>query len=475
MAHKNLILDREKYLAQWKHDIRWEKPLLIERNLPLGPAAAAQEEGGNVAIYFRFLTNMEPWVFTNWIEECMSWKETCYIGDWSPIAKFHIKGPDVIKFYTDVCATNVLNWSIGQARHAIMCNREGKVAGEGVAMHLAQDEIIFSGGICYWAEYKFRTGNYSAVGRQVGPEIFLFQVQGPHSIYVLEKVTGESLRDINFMRFRKVKINDMEVRVLRTGMSGELGYEIHGPCEYASEIFKTVYEEGKEFGIKRLGGRARQINHLEACFPTHTRDYIPAIADVDESVFEDLNLARLELRGAFGPIIPGGSFEYNHKSALYHTPHELGWKRFIRFDHDFVGRKALEEESANQKRDMVTLVWNSDDVIDVYASLFRGGDLYDFMELPRDQIAHRAMLPDKVLKDGKIVGISTTRGYSVYFREMISLCTLDIELCKPGTEVVVVWGQTGKAQKQIRAKVAPAPYKKDNRRVDVTKLPMYLK
>ena len=128
----------------------------------------------------------------------------------------------------------------------------------------------------------------------------------------------------------------------------------------------------------------------------------------------------------------------------------------------------------NMKRDMVTLVWNSDDVIDVYASLFHKGDLYDFMELPRDQIAHRAMLPDQVLKDGKMVGISTTRGYSVYFREMLSLCTLDIELCKPGTEVIVVWGQDRKMQKQIRARVAPAPYKQDNRRIDVTKLPMYL-
>lgn len=470
MGRENLILDREKYLAEWKRNITWEKPLLIGRNLPLMPAAAAQEEGGNVAIYFRFLNNFEPWVYTDWIEECMSWKETCYIGDWSSLVKFHIEGPDTLKFYTDVCANNVSNWSIGQAKHAIVCNNDGKVTGEGVAMRLAEDEIICTGGFGYWAEYKFRTGNYNATGRQVGPERFILQVQGPNSIYVLEKITGESLRDIKFMWFKNVKIKNMEVTIIRTGMSGELGYELHGPCEYASEVYKIVYQEGQEFGIKRLGGRAKQINHLEARFIGVLSDYVPAVEEVDEDVFENVNMANAEIRGLFGPKIPDGSFEYDHVSALYRSPYELGWKNLVKFDHDFIGRKALEQEAANQKRDMVTLVWNSEDVIDVYASLFHKGDLYDVMELPRDQLK-RSLFPDKVLKDGKIVGVSTRRGYSVYFREMLSLCTLDIELCSPGTEVIVVWGKSGKPQKHIRAKVAPAPYKKDNRRIDVTKLP----
>ncbi|MFC1860780.1 hypothetical protein ACFLYL_00665 [Chloroflexota bacterium] len=68
------------------------------------------------------------------------------------------------------------------------------------------------------------------------------------------------------------------------------------------------------------------------------------------------------------------------------------------------------------------------------------------------------------------MGISTTRCYSTYFREMISLCTLDVDLRNTGTKVMVVWGRPGKPQKEIRAMVASTPYKKDNRRIDVTKL-----
>jgi glycine cleavage system aminomethyltransferase T len=58
--------------------------------------------------------------------------------------------------------------------------------------------------------------------------------------------------------------------------------------------------------------------------------------------------------------------------------------------------------------------------------------------------------------------------------KIISLTYIDVKYSKPGTKVVIVWGNPGTPQKRIRATVAPAPYKKDNRRIDVTKLPSYL-
>jgi hypothetical protein len=53
---------------------------------------------------------------------------------------------------------------------------------------------------------------------------------------------------------------------------------------------------------------------------------------------------------------------------------------------------------------------------------------------------------------------------------MLSLCTIDVEQSEPGTEVTVIWGNPDEPQKEIRATVAPAPYKKDNRRIDVSKI-----
>ena len=140
------------------------------------------------------------------------------------------------------------------------------------------------------------------------------------------------------------------------------------------------------------------------------------------------------------PTPPGsGSFVANDVSAYFRSPVELGWSKNIKFDHDFVGREALAAEVANPKRTMVTLVRNNEDVIDVYASLFREGDPYEVMELPRNGLGR--IWADKIMCDGRLVGGTTSRCYSHFSRKMISLCTIDVAQSKPGTEVTVIWGK----------------------------------
>ena len=110
--------------------------------------------------------------------------------------------------------------------------------------------------------------------------------------------------------------------------------------------------------------------------------------------------------------------------------------------------------------------------MDVYASLFRNGAPHEYMEMPRELLG--CMECDRVESNKGIVGASTSRCYSYFMRKMISLCTLDVAHCTPGEEVRVIWGSNSQTQKSIRATVAPAPLKPDNRRVDVKTLPIYV-
>ena len=91
----------------------------------------------------------------------------------------------------------------------------------------------------------------------------------------------------------------------------------------------------------------------------------------------------------------GGSFYSNNITDYYLTPYDLGYGPFVKFDHDFVGRAALEKMADNQKRKKVTLVWNGDDVARVFGSLFqRRGDIAKYIDLP---LANYSTLPyDKV-------------------------------------------------------------------------------
>ena len=399
--------------------------------------------------------------YTNWQDESLSWKEACYIGDWSFLWERRFHGPDVLKLFSDVSVNSFEKFALNQSKHVIHCDEDGKVIHEGILTRLGEEEFMLFGRGSFWVDYKLRHGSYNATSE--ADDWFNFQVSGPNAVHVVEKACGQSVRDIKFMHNGKITIAGHEVLALRQGMAGEIGYELQGPTEHSAEIYQAILEAGQDFGIRRLGGRTAFINHLEACFPTIVTDYLPAI--FGEGMKDYLAEFKAAMPAFASTFNVAGSFEGQKIEDWYRSPVELGWGKNLKFDHDFIGRAALEKEVANPKRLIRTLVWNPDDLVDVYASLYREGAPFDFVEMPRDQRGF--MYADKVMIDGKLVGVSTSRGYSFFFRQMLSLCTIDVEHCEPGTEVRVIWGNPGRPQKEIRATVAPAPYKHDNRRADI--------
>ena len=136
----------------------------------------------------------------------------------------------------------------------------------------------------------------------------------------------------------------------------------------------------------------------------------------------------------------------------------------MKFDHDFVGRDALEQMDAPTRR-KVTLAWTGEDVARAMGTLFERGDPAKYIDLP---LSNYSTWPnDKLLLDGEQVGVSTFSGYSYNERSMLSLGVVnsDVEI---GTEVTLVWGEEngGSAkpvverhrQVEIRATVSPCPY-----------------
>lgn len=414
---------------------------------------------------------------TNWMDIQMSWKETCYIGKWDFMPDLHVSGPDALDLFSDLSVNTFENFPIGKAKQLVMCSNDGKVIGDGVIMRVGEDEFQYQN-VASWTKYHAETGDYD-----VDAEIrdsFLYQIQGPNALKVLQKVTDTDLTEIDFMHFDDVEIAGRTVQCLRQGMSGEIGFELHGPREWGQEIFDLILEEGQEYGIRHLVGRTRIINHLESSFPTAGIHYLPAIYDDDLADYREWAVNFDEGRDwapwqnfNWGYAIEG-SFDGDDISDWYVTPVELGWERNIKFDHDFIGREALEEEVETPSRSIVTLEWDDDDVAEVFESILHPGDHYKFMELPYTPV--RTVAADEVLKDGERIGYTSGRGYSYYFRQMISLAVIDIEQSEPGTEVTVVWGE-GKeplsqsvqphVPKEISATVANAPYKEDRRRGDL--------
>ena len=398
--------------------------------------------------------------YTNWIDESMAWKQTCTLGDWSWIWERRFKGRDALKLLSDTTVNGFENFAILQSKHAIHCNENSKVIAEGIHTRLGEDEFVLMGRGSFWVDYVRGQGQYDVDSEAI--DWYNLQVAGPKAIPLLEAVSGTDLRGIKFMHSGEIEIAGNKLLALRQGMSGEPGFELQGPRDHANAVIEELLRVGKEFGLRQLGGRASNTGHLESCFPTIFQDYLPAMFDDKMEKYRTSSLGSVQ--GFASSFSFDGSYVGETVEDYYRSPIELGWNKNVKFDHDFIGRSALEQEVAAPRRLMRTLVWNAEDVIDVYASMYRKDEPFQFMEMPRHQRA--TLAADRVVSNGRDIGVATSRGYSYFFREMLSLAVIEPEFAEIGTDVTVIWGNPGQPEKAIRAQVAAAPYR-DNRRADL--------
>jgi vanillate/3-O-methylgallate O-demethylase len=275
----------------------------------------------------------------------------------------------------------------------------------------------------------------------------------------MRKLLGAPPQEIAFFRLGAFRIANRDVRALRHGMVGQPGWELFGPWEQGDEVRNAIVEAGREFGLRQVGAKAYPTTCLESGWipsPLPAVYTSPEMADYRRWLSESSYEAMASLGGSYV-----GSIE-----DYYLTPYDLGYGRMVKFDHDFIGRAALEAIADKPRRKKVTLVWNGDDTAKALASMFREGPHAKYIDLP---LANYATLPfDRVTSRGQWAGFSTYAGYTYNYRTMVSLGVVDIAQSEPGTEVTIAWGEEGggttkptverHAQTEIRAIVQPAPY-----------------
>jgi vanillate/3-O-methylgallate O-demethylase len=243
-------------------------------------------------------------------------------------------------------------------------------------------------------------------------------------------------------------------------MAGAPGLELWGPYEDAERIRDAILDAGAEFGIEPVGSRAYSSNTLESGWIPSP---LPAIYSGEgERAYREW----LPADGYEGTNALAGSFVSSNIDDYYLNPWELGYGSFVKLDHDFVGRDAVEQVDPSTQRRKVTLAWNAEDLGSVLASILDvDSDGAQFFDLPNANYGSSNF--DAVVDaDGAVVGASLFTGYSANERRGLSLATVDPNV-PIGTELHVLWGESpvsGKTtvqpheQRSVRVVVSPVPY-----------------
>jgi vanillate/3-O-methylgallate O-demethylase len=421
-----------------------------------------------------------PSEYSNWRDEQRAWRESAVLFDQTHhMAEMTVKGPDALKLLSHLTINSFAGFAPGRAKQMVPVSYDGHVIGDGILFYLAENELLFVGRAptVNWIQFHAEKGGYKVEyirddrspshprGKAVTRRHYRFQVQGPNAAQVLQKLTGGPIPDVKFFTFTNINIKGRQVPALRHGMAGAPGLEIWGPYEQYDEIRDAIVAAGKDFGLVQVGSRAYASNTLESGWIPSP---LPAVytGEKMKAYREWLPAAGYEGTGSIG-----GSFVSDNIEDYYTTPYELGYGPFIKFDHDFIGREALEKKASQPHRKKVTFAWNGDDMAKIYGSLFVPGAVhYKFFDIPIANYASSSF--DKIVMGGKVVGLSMFGGYSYNERTSLSLGIVDPEI-NVGDVLTLVWGEeaggTGKPtverheQLEVRVKVSAVPYSRDVR------------
>ncbi len=417
-----------------------------------------------------------PFEFSNWRREQRAWRETAVLFDQSHhMVNLFLRGPDALRLIAETGINSVANFPVNMAKQFVPTTPAGHVIGDGILFHLDEEEFVWVGRapVSNWLTYRAQTGGYDVAvekddrspmhpyGKPVTRKYWRFQIQGPNAWQVIEKVNGGPVEQLKFFRMAHMNAAGRQVRTLRHGMAGEPGLELWGPYETYDETRLALLEAGREFGLEPCGARAYASNTLESGWIPSP---LPAIYTGEElrGYREWLGADSYEATNALA-----GSFLSEDIEDYYLNPVELGYGHLLKFDHDFIGREALEQLDADAQRKKVTLAWDGEDVAKILGSLFQTDeDPYQFFDLPIANYGSSNF--DSVLDaDGNLVGLSMFTGYSANERRALSLATVDPKV-EIGAEVHVVWGEPdGGTRKKtvephrqlsVRALVSPVPY-----------------
>ena len=384
-----------------------------------------------------------PGQYTNWRDEQEAWQKSVVLFDQSfHMTDVYFEGPDVKRLLSDIGVNTLKNFGTNKAKQFVACNYDGYVIGDAILFGHAEDRVSVVGrpSVPNWVHFHAESGNYDVkvtrdertVSNDDSRLIYRYQIQGPNALDLIKSVHEGEFPDIKFFNLGDLKIAGKKVRALNHNMSRMGGLELHGPVEDRDIILEALLKAGPEFDLVMGGSRAYSTVSPESGWIPSP---MPAIysGEAMKPYREWLSANGFEANASLG-----GSFYSDNIEDYYQTPWDLGYGKHINFDHDFIGRAALEKMADQPHRRKVWLKWNDEDVQKVFASQLGSGDRFKYMEVPN---AYYSILPfDKIVADGRVVGLSTYTVYTSNVRSWFSLAMVDEDV-PDNTEVNVVWGE----------------------------------
>ncbi|MEL6884380.1 MAG: FAD-dependent oxidoreductase [Pseudomonadota bacterium] len=271
-------------------------------------------------------------------DECRMLRDRGGIIDISNFAKYRVAGPEAEEWLNALFA-NRMPRAVGRSCLTPLIGKRGGIAGDFTVTRLAADEfwVIGSGMAERYHQRFFRAVPLpgGTTFESLTDTVCGFNVAGPDSRALLQRMTNASLSndDFPFMRSQRIDIAGVSVMALRVSFTGDLGWELHCRTEDQARLYAALIQAGRDLGIGPVGSRALMSLRVEKGYGSWSREYSP---------------------------------EY--------WPQEVGLDRLVKLDKDFLNKAAVEQVMAQPARETLVVLALDADGTDASRADATGGE-----------------------------------------------------------------------------------------------------
>ena len=242
------------------------------------------------------------------IEEHLRTRTAAGLFDVSHMGEIWVEGRDAIDFVNRLTTNDVAKLIDGQAHYSALTNQDGGVVDDLLVYRFGPERLLLvvNAGTTDkdWDWITSHKGEDDIVLANASADYCQIAVQGPKATALLQSLTETPLNEIKYYHFTTGKVDGVEAIISRTGYTGEDGFEVYAPPEYAEQLWNKFLEAGNfgsEGGILPCGLAARNTLRLEAGMSLYGHELSDEISPLEANLGWITKLQKGDFTGR-GPI-----------------------------------------------------------------------------------------------------------------------------------------------------------------------------
>ncbi len=228
-----------------------------------------------------------PVQYTGILEEHRAVRQSAGLFDVSHMGEFHVSGADSARFLDRLLVNSISTKAVGKAVYSPMCAEDGGVVDDLIVYRTAEDAFL----VCVnasniekdfnWFVQQAERWALDVTIQNHSENYALLAVQGPKAEVILQSAGFEFVSRIKKFEHVQSKFLEGEVRICRTGYTGEDGFEIYVSPESAEDLIRLLMDKGGASGMQLCGLGCRDSLRLESGYPLYGHELSDRITPLE--------------------------------------------------------------------------------------------------------------------------------------------------------------------------------------------------